>query len=274
MEAEQTGTPGRTFRPLGSAAAVKQHRVIHHTEWFEPVDFTRDDAHLLLSFTPSVEEDPPSPPADAEVAGVWLRDGTYRGWKRWVHQSGHYWLRRRRSHSDWRIVTQRTDEGSFGYRPYVVTLFACQAAPGYAIDASDPTSQHHVWHRATAARYGDGGGSDGEKGGGQAASAMRMYKSLCSSVGLVLTPVPALADGRSGHEGRTEEDSALEDDDDTNDSDYADEFPNDDEDDSDFDPEAIEAIEASEKSAGGWEVYRDGDSDEEAAQCLGRVLVD
>ena len=96
-----------------------------------------------------------------------------------------------------------------------------------------------------------------------------MYKSLCFSVGIVLAPLPALADGRSRHEGRTEEDTALDDDDDTDDSDYIAAFPNDDEDDSDF------GSEATEESAGGWEVDRHGDSDDEAeaVQSLGRVLV-
>ena len=83
---------------------------------------------------------------ESDVEGVWLRDGTYRGWKRWRHEGGGYWLRRRQGMCDWRIVDRRTDEGAQGYPAHVRTLFVCRAAPGCVIDTAEPTSVGHTWH--------------------------------------------------------------------------------------------------------------------------------
>lgn len=178
--------------------SVARHALLGHTsqptatvpfaEWHQPDEDADSSGHLYLTLhrfeelnaynafaqysetfgcdpSAEIENEAASEFEDVEsdVEGVWLRDGSYRGWKRWRHEGGGYWLRRRHGMSDWRIVDRRTDEGAQGYPAVVRTLFVCRPKPDCVIDASNPSSTGHVWHGTGvwAAPPGSGGNAPG-----------------------------------------------------------------------------------------------------------------
>ena len=169
----------RTSRAAAYAArvSVARHALLGHTspptvtvpfaEWHQPDDGIGSAGHLYLTvrrveepgaytaferYTEAFERHTMADPegdfedTESDVEGMWLRDGSYRGWKRWRHEGGGYWLRRRHGMNDWRIVDGRTDESAQGYPAVIRTLFVCRPKPGCVIDASEPSSPGHVWH--------------------------------------------------------------------------------------------------------------------------------
>ena len=121
---------------LGSASPPTL--TVPFTEWQNPDE---SDGWLYLTKEGGGEEEEET----LEAGGLWLRDGTYLGWKRWCHESGGLWLRRRVGMDDWRIVDRRTDECEFGYPAQITTHFVCKPADGCIVDTEDPTNRNHNW---------------------------------------------------------------------------------------------------------------------------------
>jgi hypothetical protein len=88
----------------------------------------------------------------AHANGLYLPDGYYRGWPRWMHKASEkLWIRRcpgrplQPAHDEcWVLCNARTDLSHHGYLQYAHILAQCPA-----VDTSYPSSSYHTWCQST-----------------------------------------------------------------------------------------------------------------------------